>query len=184
MFFKELSLIDYKIGKEYKQMVNIVLSTNPVDEIYGERYFDTMIINEQTPEELSDELYGDVQYYWTLLYINKIINPFTDWVIPSELMEEYVVAKYKDIITEDIDIMIEPKYFKHISTGNILVGVDHDAMYQVWLENEKVIPMEYSLVTYYDHEQEINDKKRYIRYVPRDKLLSFVDRYETAIREL
>lgn len=184
MFFKDLALINYKIGDEYKEMQNIVLSTNPVDDIYGDRYFDTMVIRDQTPEELADELYGDTQYYWILLYVNKIVNPFTDWVIPSEMLEEYVLSKYKDEIKDEEDLMIQPKHFQNIVTKEILVGVDHERLYKEWLDNDKVAPMGYNLITYYDYEQELNDKKRYIRYVPRGKLLSFVDRYETAIRGL
>ena len=178
MYFKFYPTINYKIDGEYKEMLNIVLSNNAVDDIYNDQYFDTMVIEEQTPEELSFDLYRDTQYYWVLLYVNKIVNPYEDWVISSELLEDYCKGKYGSK-----EAMLQPKYFTDTTTKQIIVGVEEERVLEEWKATE-IVPIGYDMTTIYEYEQAINDKKRYIRYVPVSKILSFVDRFETAIKEL
>ncbi len=178
MYFKYYPVVNYKIGNEYKEMLNIVLSNNAVDDIYNEQYFDTMVIQEQSPEELSFDIYGDTQYYWVLLYVNKIVNPFEDWVITTEMLDEYCKEKYGSY-----DEVLKPKYFTNLKTKQIIVGVEEERIYKEW-EDTGEVPINYSMTTIYEYEQAINDRKRYIRYVPVAKLLSFVDLFESAIKEL
>lgn len=178
MYFKFYPVINYKVDGEYKEMTNLVLSNNAVDDIYNDQYFDTMVIQEQTPEELSFDIYGDTQYYWVLLYVNKVVNPYEDWVISTEMMEEYCKDKYGSV-----EAMLSPKYFTKIEDKQIIVGVEEDRVMQEWLDTGNV-PVNYAMTTIFEYEQAMNDRKRYIRYVPVSKLLSFVDQFETAIKEL
>lgn len=177
MFFDGIAPVDYKFGKrDVRKMENLVISNNSVDDIYDYKYFDSMVIEEQTPEELSFELYKTVDYYWTLLYVNKIVNPYEDWVIPIESLYDYCVNKYGE------ENIIKPKYFLDTTNDKILVGIAHDNAYQYWLDNEGQAPLNTNLITNYEYEQRLNDQKRYIRYVPEGKILSFIDNYENAIR--
>lgn len=175
MFFDVLPEISYKFGKEYRDVENIVLAVNPVDDVYSPRYFDSTVINEQSPEELSNELYGDTHYYWVLLYINKIVNPYDDWVKPISYLHDYCSKKYGE------ENVLAPAYFIDVNTNRKLVGVAEDRCRELW-KNGEDLPNGINLITNYEYEQMENDKKRYIRYVSRSKLISFVDNFETALR--
>lgn len=176
MFFDGIAPVDYKFGKrDIRKMENLVISNNAVDDVYDYRYFDSMVIDEQTPEELSMELYKTVDYYWVLLYVNKIVNPYEDWVIPTESFQDFCANKYGE------ENIIKPKYFVDVVTDKILVGIAHDEAYAYW-EMEGQAPLNTNLITNYEYEQRMNDQKRYIRFVPEGKVLSFIDNYENAIR--
>lgn len=49
-----------------------------------------------TPESLSEYFYKSALHYWTLLIINDIIDPYTEWAMPSDILEKFTAKKYKD----------------------------------------------------------------------------------------
>lgn len=50
-----------------------------------------------TPEMLSYLLYGDVKYYWTLLMINDITNPYYEWIKSDQIVQLCSMQKYANI---------------------------------------------------------------------------------------
>ena len=102
MFFQFMPTVDYDFGnRDIKEVENIVIAVNPVDDIYSNRYFDNKIIGDETPEAISESLYRDPAYYWNILYVNRVVNPFTEWVKTSEELEEAMrehgIEYYKDV---------------------------------------------------------------------------------------
>lgn len=177
MFFEVLPEIDYKFDKrDIRKVENIVISVDPIESVYDLSYFDSMVLGEQTPEELSHELYGDTQYYWTLLYVNKIVNPYIDWVMSRSSLDEYCEIKYGSA-----EAVLEPREFVNITTKLIAVGVEHEKLLKEY-NDTNVVPLGFNLITNYEYEQRINDEKRYVYYVPPQSLVNFVDRFQTALR--
>lgn len=178
MFFQFMPAVDYDFGKrDIKEVENIVIAVNPVDDIYSNRYFDTKIIGDETPEAISESLYRDPAYYWNLLYVNRVVNPFTEWVKTSEELEEFCMIKYKTK-----DILFAPRYFIDVRDGQILVGIEEDKIYKYMEDNDGELPVYIQKVTNYEHERRENEKLRSIRYVPESSLLAFNDVFETAMR--
>ena len=60
------------------------------DTIY-EKYF---VKNGQRPDQISYELYGDEQYYWTILQVNEIYDYFNQWPLSSFDLENFTRKKY------------------------------------------------------------------------------------------
>jgi hypothetical protein len=50
--------------------------------------------DQDTPETLAYELYGDSEYHWVLLIINNIVNVRKDWPLKSREFGDFVSAKY------------------------------------------------------------------------------------------
>lgn len=136
-----------------------------------------MVISEQSPEELAYELYNDTQYYWVLLYANNIVDPYEDWVIPSSSLHNYCIGKYGSD-----DNVIKPHHFIDLISGRVLVGVEHDRQYQNWLDGNLDVNIE--VVSNFEYEQDINNKKREVRYVPTNRLITFVDSYENKYKDI
>ena len=44
-------------------------------------YFDYLIKNWKSPENLAYDFYGSCDYVWAILIINNIVNPFDDWLL-------------------------------------------------------------------------------------------------------
>jgi hypothetical protein len=49
-----------------------------------------------TPEIVANKYYGDSYRYWIPLFANQTIDPQWDWALPSNLFDDYIVAKYSD----------------------------------------------------------------------------------------
>jgi len=52
------------------------------------------VIDNETPETLAYDFYGDPDLNWVIMTINNIIDPFHDWVIPDNIFREYLKNKY------------------------------------------------------------------------------------------
>jgi len=52
-----------------------------------------------TPEILAYKVYGDAYRNWIILLFNNIINPFYDWPLKTDALNNYILEKYN----QDID---------------------------------------------------------------------------------
>jgi len=52
------------------------------------------VVAGQSPEIVSHNLYGTVDYYWTILLMNNIRDRFYEWPLSEQQFEEFVNAKY------------------------------------------------------------------------------------------
>lgn len=48
----------------------------------------------ETPEIVADNIYNSPTLHWVILLCNDIIDPVYDWVMPSEMLMEHVIATY------------------------------------------------------------------------------------------
>lgn len=83
-----------------------VLSPQAVTDIFARSAFLREIANNtsiayeysvkesDTPEILAHKVYGDAYRNWIILLFNQIINPFYDWPLKSEALDNYIFKKY------------------------------------------------------------------------------------------
>mgnify|MGYP001265584511 CR=1 FL=1 len=67
-------------------------------EDYATMYYSVTIDEDATPEKVAEQYYGNSDYWWIVCAINKVIDPFYDWV-----MRETEVYAYAEKIYDDID---------------------------------------------------------------------------------
>ena len=81
----------------------------------------------QKPEHLSHDVYGTVDYYWVILIVNNIVDPYHDWPKSSEDLLDFTkqrygaenihkIHHYVDGTNADIRVDFEPKLKKYWST--------------------------------------------------------------------
>jgi hypothetical protein len=61
--------------------------------------YEYSVKDSDTPEILAHKIYGDPYRHWIILLINNIINPFYDWPLKNDSLDNYVFKKYG----QDID---------------------------------------------------------------------------------
>ena len=49
-----------------------------------------------SPELVSNLIYGDVEYYWVILLMNKIFNRYYEWPMGERDLQKYVIDTYTD----------------------------------------------------------------------------------------
>ena len=99
-FFVHYPQISYDISgtkpAKVKTVINLMerakIKNVVLDDII--RYFPYSIKENQRPDHVSDEIYGDVKYTWLIFLINDITDPIYDWPLGTREFGSYIKAKY------------------------------------------------------------------------------------------
>jgi hypothetical protein len=51
----------------------------------------------ERPEDIALLYYGSIDYTWLVLLSNNIADPYTEWYIPEEQFNSYLIEKYTEI---------------------------------------------------------------------------------------
>ena len=87
---------------------------NPTTDIYRDYrfYFNRVLKNYKPrtyqltgsvrPEQLAEKLYGNQQYYWVLLMLNNVYDPFYDWITDQETAYQCAIQRYSQVGGEQV----------------------------------------------------------------------------------
>lgn len=133
------------------------------------------IRNSPRPELLSYQLYGTVEYYWVILMVNKIYDPYYDWLMSDQAVYEFSDQKYQYVGGSN-------KVAYHVNVdGEKFWNVVEDPMHpNLWYDSRDVLKkhLQYNgpmvPVTNIEHELNENEKKRIINIVPPSDIKRFV----------
>lgn len=98
-FFESFPVTYYNFNTEQPILLTHILRRfafkQRIKEIVSE--YDPYIVSDgETPEMVSYNVYGNMQYHWVILMFNNITDPFTEWVMSSETLERYINEKYQN----------------------------------------------------------------------------------------
>ena len=120
--------------------------------------------NGLSPELVSNLLYGDVEFYWVILMMNKIYNRYYDWPMKERDLQKYVIETYSD-----------PAAVHHYeiaqSSGNTRI--------MIWVESTVVGA---SAVTNMEHERTLNDNRAEIKILSPTYLQVFVEQFNRLLK--
>ena len=60
----------------------------------GDLFYYHDVKDGERPEHIAHNIYGDSRYYWMILEMNEIQNPYFDWPLSSREMDYYLEKKY------------------------------------------------------------------------------------------
>jgi hypothetical protein len=102
MFFKEFPTVGYNFGTEtgFNQFQNISAYVDIIDDIKDDiSFYQYYNILDKRPDQVSYELYGNVNFYWTFFLLNDNLRR-QGWPIRELDYQNWVVNKYnKKVIT-------------------------------------------------------------------------------------
>lgn len=161
-----------KIEYDGRTVSNILTSVLPsrlnIDKTFI--YQKYKIVEGETPESVSEKLYGDSKLFWVLLTVNAIIDPFTEWPIRESDLEEYVTLKYGSL--NGIH------HFFDNQAGRICDDFDESAYREMDVAD---LPFYIIPVTNFSEEKTINETKRDILAINPGLVNSYVEVYGRAI---
>jgi hypothetical protein len=166
-------------------------------------YYKYDIQDSDTPEIIADKYYGDPYKYWIVLYSNNLLDPIWDWPMQYNQLMSYLDSKYKaaaedagltpfeymqltvysyekvtqtidkstDAVTTIYQKITEDDYTTLIPTTNTYRP---DGIYDV------VVDISKRIVSIYDYETELNERKRQIKVMN----VSYVAEMEKRFQEL
>ena len=143
------------------------------------------IKNNQRPDQVAGEVYGDMGKDWVVLICNNIINLYEEWPMSEDEMERYIDSEYE----EDADSV------HHWVTQEI-----KDLKGRVLVKGGRIVPEDWSYtrpdgtviakedtvrpISVYDYELEKNDQKRNIYLLRKQYLSGFVEEFSNLVQYL
>lgn len=196
-FFKKFDKMSYSFindPNQKKQVVNILtafflMKVSAYKSFFFQKY---TLRDDDSIESLSDKIYNDPSHYWTFLVVNDIIDPFSEWVKDSYLLEKFVAKKYrlgKQLKMANGTTTTVPfssgiggiHHFININTGRICDDVE-DAFYREKYANDpKTIGKNIIPVTNIKHESDLDLERREILMVSRNSIIDFEEDFNKML---
>ena len=169
-YFNYFSTILYDpVGTENAKLVTNIMSrvrvrTNMKKEIVMLDPYD--IKENETPEIIADRHHGSPYYHWVVMLLNDISDVNHDWVKSTRQMQKYLTDKYTEAQ------LAETHHYEISQTSG-------DTITTIEVENSTYPSA--SIVTNYEYERRLQDKKREIKMLDEQYLGTFVDEFKTLL---
>ena len=124
------------------------------------------IRDEESPELLAADFYGDPQLYWVIMLTNKLYDRYYEWPMTERVLRKYVADKYAD-----------PNAIHHYEISQS--SGDTNTKITVELSDEPTA----TPITNYEHEIYLNEARREIKLLDPVYFDSFVEDYMELIKE-
>jgi len=171
--FKYHKEIDYSIDGEIHRMTNLTKTNLILNR--DKTLLQSIRVDSRTPEQIAYEVYGDAKLFWTILFVNNIIDPFTEWYMTSDQLYDFCKDKYGE------DKMYNVIYFMDRSTKQVITGEDADRFFEM-IKNNQILPENIDGVNYFEHEQTINENRNVITIIPKQNISKFVEMYKKMLK--
>lgn len=185
-YFKYFPTTDYDIDKSNSNLLltNITRRFTIKDTLSGAGaiFYKYQIKDTDRPDIIAEKLYGDGTLDWIILLVNDIVDPYYDWPLTQNNLENFITKKYGSIstaqaVTHHYERIIS-KLKKH-TDGSIIperaVEVDLTTYNSLTAANRR-------LVTNYDFEVNENDKRREIILLDKKFIKLVVNEYKEVLR--
>lgn len=164
-YFSSFPTITY----QKKEMKNITIRLDFLDRIKNnialfERH---QLRDDERPEDVALNYYGDSALYWIVLYMNDIVDPFYDWLLNEQRLIEYVSNKY------GAENVYATHHYETTAQSELGEGVfvDFGTPFSTAVSN-------------YEHEDRENEKKREIKILKRRYVAQVISEYNKELRDL
>ena len=172
MYFSKFPYIVYdSVGNgEFKIVTNLLRRVAVRSKIKTNTlFFDTYDVKEgETPEMIAHKLYDDPELHWIILLLNNVTDRYHQWPKNTNQFLAYINDKYSNI---DATHHYEISQVSGDTTIKIDIGTDNT-------EHSGA-----SVVTNYEYEEDLQDKKRKIRLLDPTYVEDFVAEYEKLMGE-
>lgn len=139
---------------------------------------------EDRPEDVAYYYYGSMDKVWLIYLANNIIDPYTQWVMPTDQFLGYIQKKYAeqsgltgyDVVawSQDMTSNTNILYYQNNDDPDVLISKD------TYTYDTSLIEGEWTAVRVYDYEFELNENKRNIYLVNH----TYADRVEKELSDL
>jgi len=158
------------------------------EDIYKEEtlYSPYTIHNGQRPEQISQAVYGDEQFYWIILQVNEITDYYSQWPLSELELTEFVYEKYGGAskageihhwqTMETYDQSPTPNL---VLPGQLEVPSNFKFSYPAEPGSNVILTTQPYSVSNFDYERDINEEKSQINLL--DK--KYIYDYEREVRK-
>ncbi len=149
-FFDVFPTVDYNVtrtsGSQPETVPNIFFRISILKSTLAQASaYDRYLLEEgDTPEIISEKMYGDSGAGWIIIYANKIFDPQFDWPLTPDQFEAYLIQKYGSIEKAQTSVHHIDKV---VTIENMSTGEKTVSTFQVsprrYTDNLPTVPFEY-----------------------------------------
>lgn len=163
----------YKFSdNQYRDITNFTLSVIIANLNLSKRviYKPYSVFDTDTPETVSNAIYGQPNYWWTILIVNTMINPFSHWIRNNYLIDEHPKAE-------------EILYFYNNRNGRIQDDLE-EMKYREMVKNKEQLPQYINAMTRRNYERKKNEQNEQIFVIDPAYIEEFVSEYEALLKNV
>ncbi|UIW12357.1 MAG: baseplate wedge protein [Enterobacter phage ENC20] len=129
------------------------------------------------PEQLAETLYGNQQYYWVILMLNDVYDPFYGWITDQETAYQCAIQRYSKVGGEQVLYHMDGqnnRYYNLVEDPN-----NPGHWYDKGDKNMRYLQYQGTLVPIDIYEDAVlqNEAKRTIKIINPSDIQSFVSDY-------
>ena len=139
------------------------------------------IKNNQRPDQVAYDFYGDMQYDWVVLLCNNILNVYDEWPMTEDELERYIDSEYEN--PDSIHHWVTQKI--RDTKGRVLIkpGMEVPENWAYTRPDGTVVGKADTVrpISVYDYESERNNYKRNIYLLRKQYLGGFVEEFKNLV---
>jgi len=174
MYFKSFPTVNWN-GQE---MVDLSRRADIMSKLQGNPlvFLPYTLEEGDTMESVAYNYYGDAGLSWLVGMANDIVDPYTDFWKPNDVLERYIAEKYAEECKTSLNLSYTPEDIQVIEwtknetiTSNIVYYASKYSsdlrITRATQEGGKYASAEFIAMRYYDYEVQENEKKRNINVI-------------------
>ena len=198
-YFRRLPNLDYpsllnsrESNTDYVQTKNLFRRVKIREDLFSNfMQFDRYKVEgDERPDNVSETVYGKDTLDWVILLSNNIIDVKNEWPLTQLQLNEFLNEKYtpQQLVSIHHYETLELRDNKNqlILPAGITVDEDFNMEYlsggQIRSTNSLVDGRPIKAVTFFDHENELNDRKRNINVLKPEFLGVFIKEFERIMK--
>ena len=170
MYFHNFPKIDYDVnGNKETNHIQDILTRIAIRKGIRDRnslFTKYQIEDGESPEMISDIFYGNPQYHWIILMMNKLFNRYYDWPLSYSELQAYTLDKYSDVNARH-------HYEIPQSSGDTTVKIN--------IGNNNTGHPTATSISNLEYEFELNEKKKQIKILDPSYLSKFISEFKTLL---
>lgn len=133
--------------------------------------------NNQRPDQIAYEFYGDSAYDWVVLICNNITNVYKEWPMSEQELFQFVVDNYgnPDGIHHYETLAVKDDY------GNVILkeGLEVNGDFRYFRPDGTAVPNVVIPISNYEYERKLNDYKSNIWLIRPEYVEQFVEEFKS-----
>jgi hypothetical protein len=192
MYFKSFPTVNWN-GQE---MVDLSRRADIMSKLQGDSlvFLPYTLEEGDTMESVAYNYYGDAGLSWLVGMANDIVDPYTDFWKPDDVLERYIAEKYTLEAKTDLNLDYTPEDIQVIEWTKNETITDNIVYYaskyspdlritRATQEGGKYASAEFIAMRYYDYEVQENEKKRNINVVGTQYVNQIIDEMKTILND-
>jgi len=140
-------------------------------------YYDYTITGDERPDQVAFTEYGDTKFYWIVLVTNNIRNIWTGWPLGQQAFDSFIINKYDSVATAQSGVyryLAKQDIYKAENIGSslseLIIATDEPLDATTISDYSLVADTDYEITSNYQREIDLNQAKRSIKLVRKDRL--------------